>query len=130
MSSIDRRPAGASGMLSGIAAIARRPAGASGITTTWGNSESGGRGILVQTVVLPNLNLEKDITAGGNSSIIIRDEDELGPTSDIDSPIEANSIEPNVGAIDTIKWALRDDEGSATWDGAVNADSSTWQYTS
>jgi hypothetical protein len=86
----------------GIAAIVRRPAGASGITTAWGNSESGGRRILVQTAVVRILNLEKHITAGGNSSIVIRDEEELGPTGDIDSPIEANSIEANVGAIDTI----------------------------
>ena len=121
-----RRP-GASGILShtGTAAIA------SGIT--WGNSDSGGRGIAVQTVVvLRTLNLEKDTTARGNSSIVIPDEEELGPTGDIDSPIEANStgIGAKVGAIDTIKWALRDDEGSATYYGAVKADSSTWQCTS
>ncbi len=110
-SAIVRRPAGASGKLShtGIGGIARRTAGAGGITTAWGNSESGGRGISVQTVVVPRiLNLKKGITARGNSSIVIPDEEELGPTGDIDSPIEANSTDIGAkdGAIDTIKWAL------------------------
>ncbi len=53
------------------------------------------------------------MTAGANSSIVAPDEEDLGPTGDIDSPIEAHSIEANVGAVDTIKWAL-DGEGSAT----------------
>ncbi len=83
-------------------AIARRPASASGITT-WGHSGSGGRGITVHTAIVRRIsNRVYAYTAGAKSSIVARDEVDLGPSGDIDSPIEANSIEAKVGVIDTI----------------------------
>jgi hypothetical protein len=66
-----------------------------------------------------------NITAGCDSSFVIRDEDDIGPTCDIRSPIEACAC-----IIFIRKRTLRDGEGSAAWDGAVKVDGSTWRYVS
>jgi hypothetical protein len=63
------------------------------------------------------------MTAGCNSSIVIPDEEDIGPTGDVRSPIEACACD-----IVTRKRTLRDGEGCAAWDGTVKADGSTWRY--
>jgi hypothetical protein len=63
------------------------------------------------------------MTAGCDSSIVIPDEENIGPTGNIHSPIEACARD-----IVTRKRTLRDGEGSAAWDGAVEVDGSTWRY--
>jgi hypothetical protein len=102
-------------------AIARRLVGASGITSSCGGSQSGRGGIVVQTGIVRRIyNRVFSIAAGSNSSIVVPDDEEMDPSGDIDSPIEASTCD-----IVTRKWTLRDDEGSAAWDGAVKADGST-----
>ena len=63
------------------------------------------------------------MTTGSSSTIVIPDEEDIGPTADIHSPIEASAC-----LIDSRKRTLRDGEGSATWDGTVKIDGSTWRY--
>ena len=65
------------------------------------------------------------MTAGSNSIIVVPDEEDIGITDDIDSPVEASACD-----VVTRKRTLRDDEGSAAWDGAVKVDGSTWRYVS
>jgi hypothetical protein len=106
-------------------AIARL-AGASGITSSCGAPGSGRRGIVVQTRIIRRIcNSESSTTAGSNTSIIVPNEEDIGPTGDTDSPIEASAC-----VIVSRKWTLRDGEGSAAWDGAVKVDGSTWRYVS
>jgi hypothetical protein len=102
----------------------RRLAGASGIISSCGGSGSGRRGIVVQTGTVHRIcGSVFNSTAGCNSSIVIPDEEDIGPTADIHSPIEASAC-----LIVSRKRTLRDGEGSAAWDGAVKADGSTWRY--
>ena len=101
-------------------AIARWFVGASGITSC-GVSQSGREEIILQTgIVRPICNKAFSMAAGSNSSIVVPDDEDIDPSGDIDSPIEASTCD-----IVIRKWALRDDEGSAAWDGAVKADGST-----
>jgi hypothetical protein len=109
--------------VSGITSTAIR-ASASGITSSCGVSCSGRRGIVVQTGTVRRIcNSDSSNTAGSNSSIVVPDQKYIGPTGDIDSPIEASACDIVSG-----KRTLRDGEGSAAWDGAVKVDSSTWRY--
>jgi hypothetical protein len=104
-------------------AITRRLADVSGITSSRGASGSGRRG---QTRIVHRIcNSIFNMTAGCNSSIVIPDEEDIGPTGDIRSPIKTCACD-----IVTRKRALRDGEGSAAWDGAVKVDGSTWRYVS
>jgi hypothetical protein len=101
-------------------AITRR-----GINSSCGISGSGSRGVAVQTGRVRGFcNFVFNITARCNS-IVVPDEKDIGPRDDIDSPVEASACD-----IVTRKRTLRDDEGSAAWDGAVKADISTWGYVS
>jgi hypothetical protein len=69
-----------------------RVAGASGITSSCGVSGSGRRGIVVQTGTVRRIcNSVSSTTAGSNPSIVTPDKEEIGPTGDIDSPIEASA---------------------------------------
>jgi len=73
-------------------AIIRRLAGTSGITSSCGVSGCGRRGIVVQTGIVRRIcNSESSTTPGSNSSIIVPDEEDIGPTGDIDSPIKASA---------------------------------------
>jgi hypothetical protein len=84
-----RRLAGASRRLPGASG---RLAGASEITSSCGISGSGRRGIVVQTGIVQRVcNSEFSTTARSDSSIVVPDEDDIGPKSDIDSPIEASA---------------------------------------
>jgi hypothetical protein len=99
--------------------------GASGITSSCGASSSGRRGIVVQTgIVYIRCNSDVNITPGCNS-IVAPDEEDIGPTGNIDSPVEASACD-----IVTRKRTLRDGEGGAAWDGAGKADGSTRRYVS
>ena|SRR6267154_1156766 len=103
--------------------ITRRLAGASGMNSSCRVSGSGRRRIVLQTgIVYIRSNSDSNITARSNSSIVVPDEEDIGPTGDVDSPVEASACD-----IVTRKRALRDGEGSAAWDGAVKVDSSTWR---
>jgi hypothetical protein len=77
---------------------------------------------LVQTGIVPRISNSVTSNAAGSNSICIfvSDGDDIGPTFDIDNPI------------DTKNWTLRDDgEGAAAWDDAVKIDAdSTWRYVS
>jgi hypothetical protein len=116
---ITRRLAGGSGITS--TAITRRLACASGINSSCGVSGSGRRGIAVQTGIVQCIcNCDCNITAGSNSIIVVPDEEDIGPTDDIDSPVEASAC-----VIVTRKRTLRDGKGSAAWDCAVKVDGST-----
>jgi hypothetical protein len=73
-------------------AICRRLASASGVTSSCGVSGSGRRGIVIQTGIVRRIcNGESSSTAGSNSSIVVSDEEDIGPTGDIDRPIEASA---------------------------------------
>jgi hypothetical protein len=97
--------------------------GTRGITSSCGVSGSRRRGNVVQTGIVRRIcNSVFNTTAGSNSSIVVPDEEDIGPTDDIDSPIEASAC-----IIVGRKCALRDGEGSATWDSAVEVDGSTWR---
>jgi hypothetical protein len=105
-------------------ATTRRLASVSGITSSCGISCSGRRGIVVQTGTVHRIcNSHCSNTADSNSSIVVPDQKYIGPTGDIDSPIEASACSTGSG-----KRTLRDGEGSAARDGTVKADSSTWRY--
>ena len=105
-------------------AITRRVAGVGGVTSSCGNSGGGRRGIVVQTrSVHRTCSSVFNMTASSNSSIIVPDEEDIGPTGDIHSPIEASAC-----LTVTRKRTLRDGEGSATWDSAIKVDGSTWRY--
>ena len=103
-----------------------RLAGACGVASSCGGSGSRRRGIAVQTGGVHRIrNSVFNMTPGCNSSIVIPDEEDIGPTGDIYSPIEASAC-----LIVTRKRSLRDGEGSAAWDGTVKVDGSTWRYNS
>jgi hypothetical protein len=83
---ITRRFASVSGIT--YAASAR----ASGITSSCGVSGSGRRRIVVQTGTVHRIcDSDCSNTASSNSSIIVPDEEDIGPADDIDSPIEAGA---------------------------------------
>jgi hypothetical protein len=85
-----RRPASAGGGITS-SANTRRIAGASGITSC-GVSGSGRRGIVVNTgIVICRSNSEFGITTGPNSCGVVPDEDDTGPSDNIDSPTEAST---------------------------------------
>ena len=105
-------------------AITRRLADASGITSSRGVSGSGRRGIAAQTGIVYRICRGVfNMTASSNSSIVVPDEKDIGPTGDIHSPIEASAR-----LIVARKRTLRDGEGSAAWDGAVKVYGSTRRY--
>jgi hypothetical protein len=81
----------------------------------------------VQTGIVHRIsNSESSNTARSNSSTVVSDEEDIGPAFDIDNPIEASTC-----VTGTRKWALRDGEGIAAWDGTVKVDGSTsWRYVS
>jgi hypothetical protein len=104
-------------------AITRRVACASGINSSGGVSGSGRRGTAVQTGTIQCIcNGDYSTTAGSNSIIVVPDEEDIGPTDDIDSPVEASACQC---VIVTRKRTLRDGKGSAAWDCAVKVDGST-----
>ena len=94
---------------------------ASGITSSCGVSGSGRRGVVVQTGTVHRIcDSDRSNAASSNSSIVVPDEEDIGPADDIDSPIEAGARR-----IVTRKRALRDGEGSAARDRAVKVGGST-----
>ena len=88
-SAITRRLAGTGGRNS--TANTRRIADASGITSC-GVSGSGRRGIVVNTgIVICRSNSEFGRTTSPNSCGVVPDEDDTGPSGNIDSPTETST---------------------------------------